>query len=455
MKSRGNILIGIALTGAIVLVLAGCSKQGEFIPTADTMPHVRFEASVSSTSSSQAPKSRLTQSSSDALGAGVFEVQDKVGLFLYDQNSASYSFTNELYTADENVKFVPSQEVYYKSYYLHNIYAYFPHSITSANAAAIPVSIKADQTNPVDYMACDFLSTHLKDIKPQQINPNAAELSMKFNHQMTSLVVTIKNADGSPIRPIPAISVVNTKTTATLDITQATPSITLEGTIDPVLRNAIRMRQNDSKTVVNGANETLFYEAIVMPQAITVGKPLIFIQIGTGKTARTFEYKPASGDPILTAGLAQGMEHIFELTLSGTDLNTQGGEIVDWGTGTALSQTISGGGIVTSKMRFELTGEPSSVAALGAKVQSASINIDGTQYNAEVSFDGTSTLTLSYKVPDWQFDMEYIKLLDAEGNSAITIPAFDKIRITGNPTDAAYTKVIASIDAQSGVVSKK
>lgn len=453
MKFRGNILLSTTLAVALVVCVGSCTKKGGGTGTAETMPHVAIKGSVNASLQSAKSQSRVTQSTTTV--AGVFESGDKIGLFLQDQNSNAYSYVNQEYTADENAVFKPTVgvDVFYKTYYLHNIYAYSPYRAAASDPAALKADIKTDQSTTKDYMSCDFLTTRTTDIKPQQINPDAPELPMAFDHQMTSCVVKVRNADGSAIVPTPIVRIENTQISSTINLTSPTPTITLSSNPIPKdTKNRVTMHYNASAKV----GETLLYEAIVLPQNVLVGENLINVQIGDGVSlsTRNFYYKPKATDQfVIDGGFNQGKEHIFTLTINGTQLSVQGGEIAPWGTGITLSQTISGGGVVTCKMYVEVTGNAHTSLAAAA---SAELTIDGAVYTAEALYDqATQKLTLSYKVPDWQENLEVLKIKNSAGVEIISVGVFTPIKIKGNPTDPAYATVLATLNADTGVVTKK
>ncbi|MEG2727637.1 MAG: fimbrillin family protein [Mucinivorans sp.] len=448
---RGNIFFTTALltVGAIAAatVMVGCKKLNPE-PSAKTMPNVQFTATIDALGIDQVGQrqgqpqgkgqvtSRITPSTT--VVAGKFQEADKVGLFLYDHTTAAYSYNNELYTADAMVKFAPAAPVFYKTYYTHSLSAYFPYNAAATTPTAIPQEIKVDQTALADFMACDFLTSRTANIKPQQIKPDDPELAMTFAHQMTNIVVKIKNGDNSPLIIKPVIKIINTKTNATIDITATKAAITLTGEAKDVI-----MRENEA----NKVGQTLFYEAIVLPQALVADQVLILVTIGSGESARIFEYKPATGAAIITAGgLVQGAEHQFNLTIDGTKLHVQGGEIQPWGTGAGVSQTINANGVVTSKMYIAVTNATAEYRA----ITKATLTIDGLTLAAEVSYQADK-LVLIYKIPDWGYYLEGITLTGAAVQPQLT--SSNKIRIKGNPTNPNYATTIATIDATTGIVT--
>lgn len=453
MKFRGNILLCATLAAALAVCVGSCAKKGGGTGTAETMPHVTIKGSVNASLQSAKSQSRVTQSTTSV--AGVFEKDDKIGLFVQDQNSNAYSYANQEYTADDNAVFKPAVgvDVFYKTYYLHNIYAYSPYRSGASDPGALGVDIKTDQSTTKDYMSCDFLTTRTTDIKPQQINPDAPELPMAFDHQMTSCVVKVRNADGSAIVPTPIVRIENTQISSTINLTTPTPTITPStAPIPKDTKNRVTMHYNAGAKV----GETLLYEAIILPQNVLVGENLINVQIGDGVSlsTRNFYYKPKASDQfVVDGGFNQGKEHIFTLTINGTQLSVQGGEIAPWGTGITLSQTISGGGVVTCKMYVEVTGNAHASLAAAA---SAELTIDGAVYTAEAMYDqAAQKLTLSYKVPDWQENLEVLKIKNSAGVEILSVGAFTPIKIKGNPTDPTYATVLATLNADTGLVTKK
>lgn len=465
MKIVNKYTLRLLATAALVVgfAFAGVSCRRSVTVVGNEQRNIVFSAQIGA---QQGIDSKLTPS--DITNGGKFEVDDSVGIYLFDQKAgavdAGYSYINTPYVAaldNERVVFGPVDgqgSVYYKTYYLHNLYAYYPYSAVNdspATAKVMSVSVKTDQTQAKDYVLSDFLTCRLLNIKPQQIDPAAPELVMSFAHQFSSVVVKVRNGDNSAIKPTPVVSIVNMATDATADITQVTPAYSALKNPVPVV-----MQQNVAYTNVNFPNQRC-YKGIIIPQQFTEGKSMIKVKVGTGTTARVYEYAPTTTDPIFAAGgFVQGKEHVLDFVISGTELLVQGGEIVEWGTGSKSVSEINGGGQSASKMIFEIANDNGGAETKIASFKSAVITIDGKErttikleYNALVV---PSIVTCNYyQGNDWGYDFEKIVFKDANGLVLMTCTPLSPIRIKGNPLNDNYATVIAVVDAQSGTIKAK
>ena len=465
MNTKHYTALLLAVAAMSATALTGCKRIQDEQPTPEgSLPAVAIAPTLaqSDASGKAGAVSRLTPSTSSA--AGAFEPNDKVGLFLYDENAAAFSTSNMCYTADATLVFVPTTKVYYKTYYQHGLYAYYPYNASVSNAKALTFALQKDQTTAANRIKCDFLSSGTTNIKPQQIDPNAPEIPMAFYHQMTSIVVRVKNGDGSALsddltaKPVKVWGV-QRSTNAELDLTVFTKDATTgyeavkfnSRTKDPVrANNRVFLGHNATKDV----GTTMYFEGILIPEAVVATDTLFKVQIGTDGAAdtRVFAYIPKAGDPIVTSGLAQGKEHIFDLTIKGTQLLVQGGEIVDWGTGTTTSQTINGGGVTSTRLIFELTGE--SAEPQTDQITKCKLYLDGTEYAGEATYTAASgpnkaritcSINTGFSFPYWFTQAVF---LDAANNTVwnTTIVGANVIRIKGNPLDPAYNTTLAVID---------
>lgn len=451
---RISILLLITLTA----LLGACKRDIPTPPPAPgDLPRVLIAASINSALPSDASMaaSRVTVAHGDTLA--MFEPGDAVGVFLHDEKSDLFHTKNEKYTASADTIFAPTKDIYYASYAHHNLYAYYPYSATVADATAVPVAITLDQRQTSAYSASDFMTDTVLKITPQQLTPLAPEIPMKFTHRMTSVVVRIKNGDNSLMTTLPVIKVANTYTKGSYNVVTETLSALTATMKDGRIVDSVTMRRNTRGDL---APATVCFDAIVMPQAILAGKPLIAIQFGTGASARTFDYIPRAADPIMAAGgLIAGAEHIFELTINGTELTVQGGEIVPWGTGAALNANIGGGGISLSRMIFNLAPGDMTLAATIVK---ADLTIDGKVRTAEVVYSaevpGAPTvparLTCTYnQATDWGYKLEKYTFYNADGvvvwsTQTLATP----LAHLGNYNNPTYNTVIATLNSATGVV---
>lgn len=463
MKIRSNyiskLLTGVLLLSGLSMAMSGCSRSLTLIPEGQN-PSVTILASVE-----KSAQTKLTPS--DLTNGGVFQAGDEVGLYLFDQrggigSQGVYSYLNTKYVAREvagNVLFEPvagEGSVFYHTYYLHNVYAYYPfdernNSLVSADF--IKASVALDQSTVNNYAKSDFLTCRLGDVKPQQIDPAAPELTMSFSHQFTSVVVKVRNADDSPLFPLPVVSIVNTKTQVEANIASTTLTFSNLTVPAPVV-----IQQKAGYSNVNHPTQ-LCYFGIVVPQGFSAGKSIVKIKLGTGTTARVYEYAPKSSDPILTAGgFIQGREHVFDFVISGTELVVQGGEVGDWGVGTKSVTEISGEGRTAAKMIFDVINATGEALTKMHNIQSAQINIDGVVRNTvnAVFDEATMKITCRYYQEDaWGYDVSRVNFKAGDGSSLMDCVPVTPMRIKGNPIDKNYATVIATIDATTGEITAK
>lgn len=424
------------------------------------MPRVMIAPSINSALPADAlmAASRVTVAHGDTLSK--FEPSDAVGVFMHDEKSNLYHAKNAKYTASADTIFAPAKDIYYASYAHHNLYAYYPYSPTVTDATAVPVAITLDQRQTSAYSASDFMTDTVLKITPQQLTPLAPEIPMKFTHRMTSVVVRIKNGDNSPMAALPVVKVTNIYNKGVYNIvTQSLGSLSAT-MADGRITDVITMRRNTRGDV---APAGVCFDAIVMPQVLTLNQPLISIQIGTAAAARTFDYIPRANHPIVLAGgLIAGAEHILDFTIDGTELTVQGGQIVPWGTGAALTTNIGGGGVSLSRMIFDLAAGDMTAAATIVK---ADLTIDGKVRTAEVSYSapvaGTppaqptpDRLTCTYnQAIDWGYKLEKYTFYDANGTVVWSTQTLaTPLAHLGNYNNPTYNTVIATLNSATGVV---
>lgn len=472
MNNRLHKIGLMAATVCLVVGSVGCKQtrhEGQVPDMIEGSLPVAIAPTLAAHSGTIGAVSRLTPSTTTA--AGVFEPNDQVGLFLQDEHDASFSTINMCYTADASLVFVPATKVYYKTYYQHGIYAYFPYNAVASNAQKIAWTLKQDQTNAADRIACDFLSSSNPNIKPQQIDPNAPEVPMTFYHQMTNVVVRVKNGDGSPLstdltsNPV-KVFLVERSSGAEIDLTSFTKetgsayqacaiSNRTKNTINR-LANRIFLGHNEPQDV--GA--TMFFEGIAIPETVVAADTLIKIQIGKDgdPATRVFAYIPQADDPIVTSGLTQGKEHIFDLTIQRTQLLVQGGEITDWGTGSTISTNINGGGVTSSRLIFELINE--NTVPNTDQIAKCTLFLDGAEYAGEVTYTPvgadkarlTCSINTGSSFPYWFSQAVFSNAAGTEIWRTKVVSS-GVVRIKGNPLDPTYATVLGLIDVATKEVT--
>lgn len=456
-----RILYSLAITVAAV-VMASCQRHNAVELPDGGMPQVSIDATISNNviDNASGVSTRVTPAHGTTIAA--FEAGDEVGIFMLDEKASKYVHKNVKYTADANVKFATNPAIYYASYDYHQIFAYYPYADTVVDVTAVPVAIALNQTVAGAYAKSDFLSDTVMKVHPQQINPAAPEIPMQFDHRMTSIVVKIRNSDNSELVELPVVKVENLYTRALFNV--ASQAITSRTTTKPLTEgrivDSVVMRRNIAGD--DPSTNTICYEVIVLPQAVSYGKPIIFIQIGKGSDARTYQYTPAVNGPDLPSGLVQGAEHIFNLIIAGTELTVQGGEIVPWGTGVTIEGNIGGGGVSLGKMIFELKTDAGVMEDEVAKITKAQLTIDGIVREADVEYivgksGAKSRLRCLFNQgTDWGYDLQKFTMKDTHGTVILENTAIltNPLPLKGNYISETFNTPIATIDTFTGAVVK-
>ncbi|MBR5841122.1 MAG: leucine-rich repeat protein [Bacteroidaceae bacterium] len=203
---------------------------------------------------------------------------DEVGIYVVDyegdtpgalQNNGNRG-DNVKHSFDEaNYKWKGAYDLYFKDDHTNvDIYGYYPFA-TPDNVSAYAFEVKKDQSTPASYgkmggyEASDFLWG-----KTENVSPTDKVIKLKFRHMMASARVTLVQGEGFTAEEWAAMEkavlLLNTKREATIDL--STGVVTPTGDIP----------STGTIPYVNGED----YRAIIVPQTVAAGTPLISITVG-------------------------------------------------------------------------------------------------------------------------------------------------------------------------------
>lgn len=227
-----------------------------------------------------------------------FEVGDQIGLFVVNREADGTA--NSLKTLGnhiDNMQFTydgiwkAASSIYWKDETTHaDFYLYYPYQKYINNVTAVPVQVKADQSDLADYKSCDMLIGKTLNAAPTD---QAVEIEAK--HMMSQAIITLKAGKGFTDTSL-ASSLVNVringlKSTALVNL--STGEVTATG--------------NDTDIIP--LKEDCIYKAIIIPQDVKEGK---FITINVDGSnyylARNSKFH----------AFEKGEKHNFTVTLSKT-----------------------------------------------------------------------------------------------------------------------------------------
>ena len=189
-----------------------------------------------------------------------FEVGDQIGLFVVNREADGTA--NSLKTLGnyiDNMQFTydgtwkAASSIYWKDETTHaDFYLYYPYQKYINNVTAVPLQVKADQSDLADYKSSDMLIGKTLDVAPTD---QAVKIEAK--HMMSQALITLKAGNGFTDASL-ASSLVNVringlKSTALVNL--ATGVVTATG--------------NDTDIIP--LKEDCIYKAIIVPQAVGEG----------------------------------------------------------------------------------------------------------------------------------------------------------------------------------------
>ncbi|MDU1889925.1 MAG: fimbrillin family protein [Dysgonomonas sp.] len=253
-----------------------------------------------------------------------FETGDAIGVFVvpFDENNTIPGNISESDYAP-NIKFIyngsswntsSGDKIYWPSPARNvDLYAYYPYDqeLSNNNSQEYYFSIKPDQQTKTNYEYSDFLWA-----KTPSVSPTREPVDLSFTHTMSKIRINVKSEISGINEQLKdgTVTVVNTRQSAGINLADGSNSV------DNLSDRA------EIATFKHSSPATDYYlsaEAILIPQTITSGLPLIRIDIPANSTRYT--YTPSS-DLIFE----KGKERTFNITITEFGLSVTVGAIADW-----------------------------------------------------------------------------------------------------------------------------
>ena len=256
MKPIHN-LFAIATIG--LLTISSCT-QDEITPTPEQGKGtpVNFTMGVNA----------LTRTTTTDL-ATVFDEGDQVGIFAFSQsdNQANVAYTKSGDVWNGGINIIEGQSYSY--------YAYYPYNSSVRTASAATFNVIADQS--AGFSTSDVL------IAQNTTAGTATDVNLAFSHAFAMVQVTVQSANVTLDNA--TVSLRNVKNSATINLTEADPTITVGETTEDVI-----MHLESSTSVTN--NHTNVYRAIVPAQEVAADAVILTID-NTGSGNWKFAHNAA------------------------------------------------------------------------------------------------------------------------------------------------------------------
>lgn len=235
----------------------------------------------------------------DAVGIYIVDYEGETAGKLLDEGNRA---DNVKYTFDEAAyKWIPIRDVYWKDTKTHiDVYGYYPFG-TPDNVASYSFEVQKDQSTAAEsgkiggYEASDFLWG-----KAENAAPTDKAIKIGFKHKMASARVTLVEgtgfSEGEWAGTEKQVLLLNTIRKATIDL--ATGTVTPVGDM-PSTGTILYNHEND-------------FRAIIVPQTVASGTPLVSITVGGTpylfKKDEAFTYVPSK-------------QHNFTITVNKREAN--------------------------------------------------------------------------------------------------------------------------------------
>lgn len=281
-----------SILAAVALILTSCSND------ADEISKENSDALEMSFMAVYPTHSRVTDNN--------FDANDQIGVYVTAQNESLLTGGNEI----NNAPFVyngsswTSPKKMYWDEGTHNVYAYYPFQNEVSDINNLNFQVLEDQSTQEKYSASDFLWSSAKDIVA-----SADPVKLQFSHILSKVVVKLEKGEDFE-GEIPSnceVYILNTNTTAEVDLSIGSSAKSADGD-----ENAITCLKVDNEN----------YTAIVVPQNITIRRPLV--EVVSGNVSYLLEG---------TISYKQGMQSTIVVTLSKNPEQTKieiGGSMGNW-----------------------------------------------------------------------------------------------------------------------------
>lgn len=184
--------------------------------------------------------------------ASVFEKQDAIGIFAYNNDKAVA--TNVKYVYDGS-KWISENAIIADAGVQYQYYAYYPYQEGVKDPKSINVTVNKDQTNGIS-------SSDLLTAQNTTSSPGAEIITLKFDHAFSLVQVDFDLGEGVEIPSITGIEMQNILPTVTADATT--------GNISEASGEATSIKMEKAK-------DAYLFRAIVPAQSIEAGKNLLSI----------------------------------------------------------------------------------------------------------------------------------------------------------------------------------
>ena len=303
MKNKLRFLSLFAI--AATIGFTACSDEDDFI---EAGPQSSYKINISG---------EITQVYQTRVNDAGFCNGDEVGIFVVDYNGSTPGqlldegnrADNVKHTFDEaNYKWTSAYELFFKDKKTNvDIYGYYPFA-NPDNVSAYAFEVQKDQSTTAaygkigGYEASDFLWG-----KAQNIAPTDKVIKLGFRHMMASARVTLAEgtgfAEGEWGTLEKAVLMLNTKREATINL--STGEVTAAGNVP----------STGTIPYANGGD----YRAIIVPQTVAAGAPLVSITVGGTpyllKKAEAFTYAASKQHNFtITVNKREGAGYEFVLT---------------------------------------------------------------------------------------------------------------------------------------------
>ena len=248
MNHKTNLI----LLMSALLTLGACSGSGDDPSTPGNQPS-KPESKMPINISMTVDNTRVTGNS--------FDNGDKIGLFVVNHNAdgsapsltLSGNYANNVQYS-YNGTWTPATPLYWKDNTTHaDFYLYYPYTASLSSVDAMPFSVKANQSNIVDYKAGDLLIG-----KSTNIAPSESAVQINAKHMMSMMQVTVAPGNGFTAESLAAaqvsVKINGIKTQATANL--STGAITATG----------------SATTITPLHEDGSYKALIVPQTVGESK---------------------------------------------------------------------------------------------------------------------------------------------------------------------------------------
>ena len=256
MKPIHN-LFAIATIG--LLTISSCT-QDEITPTPEQGKGtpVNFTMGVNA----------LTRTTTEGTQT-VFNDGDQVGIFAFSQsdNQANVAYTKSGDAWNGGINIIEGQSYSY--------YAYYPYNSGVGTASAAAFNVSADQS--AGFSTSDVL------IAQNTTAGTATDVNLAFSHAFAMVQVTVQSANVTLDNA--TVSLRNVKNSATINLTEADPTITVGETTGDVI-----MHLESSTSTTN--NHTNVYRAIVPAQEVAADAVILTID-NTGSGNWKFAHNAA------------------------------------------------------------------------------------------------------------------------------------------------------------------